>query len=153
MSINTGYDRDYSEGAAYKEYFSSDELMFPVPFSDNRLKNKDEVLIVRTPGYQSDPMAISLKYLKKKKWYKGSVAGAKIIVVFDKAGQSKAYNAGNVSFESYDKVRLRDSEGIIWEIEDPFLISHGGEKLERLPSHNIFWFAWINLFPETRLID
>ena len=31
LSLNTGHRRDYSEGAAYREYFSTDELMFNVP--------------------------------------------------------------------------------------------------------------------------
>jgi len=31
LSLDTGHQRDYSEGAAYREYFGTDELMFQVP--------------------------------------------------------------------------------------------------------------------------
>jgi len=41
LSIDTGYERDYSEGRAYRDYFATDDLMFPVPELDTRLKNKD----------------------------------------------------------------------------------------------------------------
>ena len=31
LSLETGHERDYSEGAAYRDYFATDELMFAVP--------------------------------------------------------------------------------------------------------------------------
>ena len=40
-------DRDYAEGAAYREYFATDRLMFEVPALDDRLNSKDEVLVLR----------------------------------------------------------------------------------------------------------
>jgi hypothetical protein len=40
LSLETGYDRDYSEGVAYRDYFSTDRLMFEVPQTDTRLKTK-----------------------------------------------------------------------------------------------------------------
>lgn len=40
LALETGFQRDYSEGAAYRDYFSTDELMFEVPRTDNRLKKK-----------------------------------------------------------------------------------------------------------------
>ena len=36
LSLDTGYQRDYSEGEAYREYFATDRLMFTVPFKDGR---------------------------------------------------------------------------------------------------------------------
>ena len=46
LSLDTGHRRDYSEGAAYRNYFSTDELMFQVSNTDSLLKNKEEVLVV-----------------------------------------------------------------------------------------------------------
>ena len=43
LSLDTGHRRDYAEGAAYRDYFATDALMFSVPVLDTRLKNKDEV--------------------------------------------------------------------------------------------------------------
>jgi hypothetical protein len=45
LSLDTGYTRDYSEGAAYRDYFSTDRLMFQVSKIDARLRNKAEVLL------------------------------------------------------------------------------------------------------------
>ncbi|MEO1475810.1 MAG: DUF3179 domain-containing (seleno)protein, partial [Pseudomonadota bacterium] len=50
LSLNTGHFRDYGEGVAYNDYFSTDRLMFNTPFRDDRLKNKQEVLALRFPG-------------------------------------------------------------------------------------------------------
>jgi hypothetical protein len=50
LSLDTGFTRDYSEGAAYREYFASDRLMFRVSRTDARLRNKAEVLALRLPG-------------------------------------------------------------------------------------------------------
>ena len=49
LSLDTGHDRDYSEGAAYRHYFGTDRLMFSVPTTDTRLSNKAEVLVMRLP--------------------------------------------------------------------------------------------------------
>ena len=63
LSLDTGYNRNYSEGEAYRSYFSTDELMFPVPQLDNRLENKDEILALRMMG--GPPLAISTEYLAR----------------------------------------------------------------------------------------
>ena len=39
LSLDTGFERDYSEGAAYRDYFATDALMFEVPKTDARLRN------------------------------------------------------------------------------------------------------------------
>ena len=46
LSLDTGHTRNYDEGAAYREYFATDELMFQIPTVDTRLKNKHEVFTV-----------------------------------------------------------------------------------------------------------
>ena len=65
LSEDTGHDRDYSEGAAYRTYFATDELMFQVPQPDTRLRNKAEVLVMlltnRNGG--SHPVAIAADFL------------------------------------------------------------------------------------------
>ena len=47
LSLDTGHRRDYSEGAAYRTYFGTDDLMFRVSNVDRRLANKEEVLVLR----------------------------------------------------------------------------------------------------------
>ena len=42
--------RNYDEGVAYHDYFSTDDLMFNTPYQDSRLANKQEVLALRFKG-------------------------------------------------------------------------------------------------------
>jgi hypothetical protein len=63
LSLDTGRERDYSEGAAYQDYSVTDRLMFAVPELDRRLPNKAEVLAMRVDG---DALAIATDYLARR---------------------------------------------------------------------------------------
>ena len=152
LSLDTGYSRNYNEGEAYKDYYSTDELMFPVPLLDNRLKNKAEVFIVKLENFRQDPIAISTEFLKKQKIYQDSIMGTKFVAIAEKGGVIKAYQIGGERFASYENGSLIDSLGNEWEVTEEQLISSSGKYLARIPSHNIFWFAWVNAFPSTRLV-
>lgn len=151
LAIPTAYNRDYSEGAAYANYFATDDLMFPVPKMDNRLANKAEVLIIRAPNYRKDPLAISINYLRRKKWYAGKIQDTNFVVVAEKSG-ARAFDTGKLEFVAYKNGRLKDSAGKSWTIEGNQLISTDQQILTQLASHNIFWFAWFNSYPNTRLV-
>lgn len=151
LSLDTGHYRDYDEGAAYRDYFATDQLMFPVPKDDNRLANKAEVLVLRIPGYKEDPIAISIDYLRRKKWFKGQVKDTPFIVLADKTGAARVYASEEIVFKSFKKGILKDDKGNSWSItEDTLQLEN--KTLKRIPSHSIFWFAWYNAYPETRLI-
>jgi Protein of unknown function (DUF3179) len=47
LSLETGHQRNYDEGVAYREYFATDQLMFNVQHKDARLANKAEILALR----------------------------------------------------------------------------------------------------------
>jgi len=78
LAPKTGHRRDYSEGAAYREYFATDELMFNVPKVDTRLKNKAEVLALHSRSADAPPVAISSDFLKKNPVYSITVAGERM---------------------------------------------------------------------------
>lgn len=61
LSLETGHVRNYGEGVAYGDYFSTDELRFTVPKLDPRLKNKDEVLALQFPTSPDKKLAIAAK--------------------------------------------------------------------------------------------
>src|SRR5260370_27699261 len=46
LSLDTGYARDYSEGAAYRDYCATQRLMFNLPRLHERLPHQPEVLAV-----------------------------------------------------------------------------------------------------------
>ena len=152
LSLNTGHRRDYGEGVAYQKYFATDELMFPVPKLNRSLSNKDEVLVIRTTGYQKDPLAISIRYLKRKKWFRGSIGDTRFIAIGEKSGAARVYDAADVKFKSFKKGVLLDNQDGQWNISHDKLTGPDGTVLNRLPSHNTFWFAWYNTYPKTRLV-
>lgn len=151
LAIPTEHDRDYSEGAAYADYFATDQLMFPVPKLDNRLANKSEVLIIRAPNYRRDPLAISVDFLRKEKWYQGKIDTVEFIVLADKSGV-RAYATQGIKMVSVKKGQLKDSKGNTWQIKGNELVASNNQRLPQLASHNIFWFAWFNSYPKTRLV-
>ncbi|MEM6317946.1 MAG: DUF3179 domain-containing protein [Bacteroidota bacterium] len=152
LSINTGHERDYGEGAAYADYFGTDNLMFPVPQKSNELVNKAEVLIVRAPDYRTDPLAVSVDFLKKKKWFQTTVANTNVVILSDKTGATSAFDATNISFVDYKKGHLIDEAGKQWTLKNHELQSSDGQVLQQLPTHHIFWFAWYANYPTTRLV-
>ena len=149
LSLDTGHQRDYSEGAAYRDYFSTDKLMFGVPALDKRLKNKDEVLALRT---DKDQLAISIKYLSKKNIHHDKIGDQKIVVLADDDGTSRAYDVGEIKFKSFNGTDTAiDSTDRKWTVLEDTLVSDD-KKLSRMPSHSVFWFGWVSQFPETRLV-
>lgn len=152
LSPKTGHKRDYGEGVAYREYFSTDRLMFSVPKLDDRLLNKDEVLIVRADGYQDDPLAISSKFLMKKKIYHDKIGETKFVVLTDESGANRVFESKENKFTQLSGQSLQDRQGNTWEITEEKLIAPDGTMLNRLPYHRIFWFAWVNTYERTRLV-
>ncbi len=152
LSLDTGHDRNYAEGEAYRDYFATDRLMFPVPSLDNRLKNKDEVLIVRAPGYRNDPLAISVKYLIKKRMFQERIGDSKFVILTDKSGATRVFQSHDVDFKAYQNETLIDKKGRTWKVAETEISLPDGTAFERIPSHHIFWFAWYNAYPETRLV-
>ena len=152
LSMETGHQRDYSEGAAYQSYFATDDLMFPVAHQNPLLQNKQEVLIVRTQNYEDDPLAISIDFLKRKGIHQDWIGAASIVVLMGKDGMARAYNATSYQFQKFKNGVLVDDEGRIWQVHSDRLQYKDGTILERIPSHRIFWFAWLAAYPDTRLV-
>jgi len=154
LSPDTGHRRDYGEGVAYKQYFGTHELMFNTPFSDNRLKNKQEVLALRFPASPKQQLAIDTAFLNKNPLYKNKIGLQKLLILTDRTGANRVYDPKNVNFVSYDRdSTVVDSEGKRWILSESDLTEEGsGRRLAALPYHRAFWFGWHATYPETRLI-
>lgn len=63
LSLETSHQWDYGEGAAYRGYFATDDLMFEVSRTDRWLRKKYEILAIRIPGAR--PLAIAVQHLRK----------------------------------------------------------------------------------------
>ena len=153
LSLDTGHQRDYSEGAAYRNYFATDRLMFTVPKLDPRLPNKAEVLALRFTETPNEQLAIAASFLATKPVYHDQVGQLNFVVLTDASGANRVYESRNVVFKSWngDNMAL-DSNGGRWKVEESILSGPAGKILERLPAHRAFWFGWYSAYPGTRLV-
>ena len=154
LSLETGHWRDYSEGAAYRDYFATDELMFTVPVLDTRLKNKDEVFTVLLARHPEAPLAISAEFLARTPVHHDVIEDVSLVVFTDPSGANRAYASEDVTFIRYDGDRnVEDSSGTIWTMGEHGLTAEDGRMLPRIPAQRAFWFGWHAAFPNTRLVQ
>ncbi|MGI9516203.1 MAG: DUF3179 domain-containing protein [Pirellulaceae bacterium] len=152
LSLETGHERNYDEGVAYAEYFETDELMFNVPATDSRLKNKDEVLALRNED-SSQTLAISAEFLLGNPVWHDQLDGNNLVVLTDETGANRVYDSGDVQFDSWNQTDTAiDSAGTEWKITESALITEDERTLPRVAAHRAFWFGWYSAFPETRLV-
>lgn len=156
LSLNTGYQRDYSEGAAYRQYFSSDALMFDVSKHDLRLPNKAEILALRleNPDGSTEPLAISADFLSRHSVYMVDTVPT-LVVVTSRAGANRVYRAGEHRFVGVDEDgRVLDDAGRAWTVAEAALTLASGADtaLPRVPAYRAFWFGWYAQHPDTMLI-
>ena len=153
LSSETGHRRDYSEGAAYKSYFATDELMFGVPKLDTRLDNKAEVLGLVFNQSSRTPLAISEKYLSKNPLYQDRLGDIDFIVLTDKSGANRVFETKGIIFRLWDSDQTAtDQQGVPWTMSESRLAASDGRTLNRLPAHRAFWFGWFSAYPQTRLV-
>ncbi|MEM9667931.1 MAG: DUF3179 domain-containing protein [Pseudomonadota bacterium] len=153
LSLSTGHRRDYGEGIAYNDYFSTDQPMFNTPFQDDRLKNKQEILALRFAGAPGQQLAIDTDFLIDNPIFYDRVGPQDLVVLTDKTGANRVYDPNGTTFVSYDRDRtVIDDRGRSWTLSESELATAGETALPRLPYHRAFWFGWRAAFPETRLI-
>ena len=154
LSLETGHERNYAEGAAYHDYFATDELMFQVPVVDTRLKNKDEVFTVLLAEHRDRPLAISADFLAANPVHHDAIEGTAFVVLTDPSGANRAYASEDVTFTGYDGDRsARDRAGRTWTMSEQSLTAEDGRTLPRIPAQRAFWFGWYAAFPHTRLVQ
>ncbi len=160
LSLETGHKRDYSEGAAYRDYFATDELYFRVSHVDKRLKNKAEVLTLRVPttGGRQQAVAIAADFLRKNPVYDLAVGDHRFVVVTSQRGANRVYGRepGDDPFQGKPDgaSHVVDASGRRWRITEEALIAEGNtpSRLARASAQRAFWFGWVAQFPETVLI-
>ncbi|MBT4771220.1 MAG: DUF3179 domain-containing protein [Rhodospirillaceae bacterium] len=151
LSLDTGFDRDYTPGKPYAPYFDSPDLMFPARVNDTRLAAKDYVYALRMGDAEK---AWALKLFEDTPVLNDTIDGRPIVLVGDSGSRTvRAYETGGREFSP----AAGDAENLVamdgsWRITEAELISGSGETLSRLPGHIAYWFAWQNFRPsaETR---
>jgi len=158
LSIDTGFERNYAEGAAYREYFRTDRLMFEVPVTDSRLKNKAEVVVLRPGilGPGSVPVALAVDRLRREPVLNFEAGGRALVVVTSRSGGNRVFERGPHEFTAAGRGDsagdVRDRAGRRWTVTPKELVSDSGERLPAVPTHRAFWFGWVAQHPDTVLI-
>lgn len=151
LSLDTGYSRDYGEGIAYHDYFSTDELMFTVQSFDHVLRNKSEVLVL--PWANNPKVSISAELLKRKPLYQTKISDKSILVVTDSTGANRVYLTGVDFAKQESETKLLDKSGRRWNVtEDKIQCISTKVKAPRLAAHRAFWFGWHAAYPNGQLI-
>ena len=151
LSLDTGFDRDYTPGKPYASYFNSPNLMFPARVNDTRLAAKDYVFALRLGDAEK---AWALDLFNDTPVLNDTIGGRAVVLVGDPDSRTvRAYETGGNSFTAHgDATETLVSGGNAWHITEAELVSGKGETLARLPGHIAYWFAWQNFRPgsETR---
>ena len=168
LSSDTGYSRNYTPGAAYGDYFSSTETMFPVWNRDNRLADKERIFALRLEGI---PKAYPLEVLNEHQVVNDQIGRTSIVLVMPQGqvtveggnlfNESTSYQAGGAvrAYERNDHRfqpgpapdQLVDASGKTWQITERELVGPENEKLPRVSGHLSYWFGWYSFFPQTEL--
>ena len=161
LSLDTGFERDYSEGAAYRDYFATDSLYFTVPRLDRRLKNKAEVLTLKVraaAGTDTQPVAIHADFLRRTPVYHLEAMGRRFVVITSRNGANRVYALGTSTAafptRAPDRDVVLDADGGRWRVTEDALVSERdpATALPRVPAQRAFWFGWFAQYPDTILI-
>ena len=140
LSLKTGFDRDYTPGQPYGAYFASDKLMFPDLVPDHRLAPKAYVFALRADGHQR---AWPLDRFKDERVINDRVGDLDVVLIGDAATRTvRAYRSDGRAFEAGPGGTTVRADGTAWRVEEDALIAADGRRLERLPGHIAYWFAW-----------
>jgi hypothetical protein len=140
LSPDTGFERDYTPGQPYGEYFASAELMFPALVPDRRLAPKDYVFALRLDGLDK---AWPLDAFAGGEVVNDRIGEQPVVLIGDAATRTvRAYRSGGQRFETApDRANVKAGDAT-WRIEESALVGPDGQRLERLPGHVAYWFAW-----------
>jgi hypothetical protein len=140
LSLDTGYERDYTPGQPYGDYFASDELMFPMLVPDERLAPKDYVFALRADGHER---AWPLADFAGGRVINSEVGDLDVVLIGDAATRTvRAYESGGREFAAASEPTTLVADGQSWQIEEDALVGPDGARLPRLPGHIAYWFAW-----------
>ncbi|MGH9368330.1 MAG: DUF3179 domain-containing protein [Thermoanaerobaculia bacterium] len=155
VSPDTGYDRDYSAGAAYGRYFASPDTMFPVWKRDAALEPKAWVYGLRNgPSAKAYP----LETLFAERVVNDRVGALPVVLVAEPESQSvRAYLRGSRELaEGPAASQLVDpADGAVFRVEEERLApsAAGASPLPRYAGHRAYWFGWYAFFPDTALYE
>jgi hypothetical protein len=158
LSLETGFLRNYSNGAAYSDYFNSTELMFPSWQQDTAaIQNKDMVFALRLQG---EAKAYPLATIIPERIVNDRVGQTELVIIAEATPERDFFEPGGAAVRAYesdglvfsagdDKLTLVSDDGRNWRISEGALLAEDGERHERIGGHLAFWFGWFGFYPNT----
>jgi hypothetical protein len=152
LDINTGYQRDYTPGKPYGDYFARPDTMFPVSPRDTRLPPKSYVFALRI---NDQPKAYPMNVLGEKKIVNDIVGGTNIVILADAAtNAARAYERRDYNFSvgTVSQEIVERQTGEVWRVQEEQLVNvQSSERLSRLGGHVSYWFGWYAFYPRTEV--
>lgn len=146
---------DYTPGAAYRSYYSSEDLWFPTFETPDVFELKEEVVTVDRGGHA---LALGLAELQQEGPFVYVLGGEPLVIVPNQGG-ARVYSAADapgVPAEAWrhgaavevapggvlhDELRVDGVDGR----------NRVDVRLPRIVSSQSFWFAWYGLHPDTEI--
>ncbi len=168
LDVDTGFNRPYTPGAAYGDYFAYDDTMFPIWQRSDLLGAKDRIYALQIDGI---PKAYPVDTLVEEQVVNDSIGDIPIVLVasrgditvdgsdqrsgkvtYNAGGEVRAYDRGVETFSpGSDADKLLNSSGRTWQVTEEALIVPDGESAPRINGHLAYWFGWFSFFPKTLL--
>ena len=166
VDLETGFERTYIPGAAYGDYFSAEDTMFPVWQRSELLEAKDQIYALRIEGSSK---AYPLDVLMEEQVINDSIEGTNVVLIaqrdpvtvegqntrvgtvtYTAGAEVRAYARGDEIFAAGTNANsVADSDNQVWLISEDALLGPDGQSLERLGGHQAYWFGWYAFFPNT----
>jgi hypothetical protein len=140
LSLETGYDRDYTPGLPYGDYFASPNLMFPALVVNDVLEAKDYVYAVRVDGLAK---AWQLIDFGDGAVVNDRIGDLRVVLIGDAETRSvRAYLRDDVVVRATEDPSVVLAGSLPLKVTEEALVAEDGRSYERLPGHVAYWFAW-----------
>ncbi len=152
LALDTGFVRDYTEGAALRGEGGLERPQFPAASLDPRLPAKMRVVGVNLGGVWR---AHSVEAIEQARLVHETVAGVTVVLV--SAGPGKGVQVYDAQGTRFDRVtgagatlEVSDRDGGRWFVDDEQLLNARNSRVRpALPSAQLWWFAWAGAHPDT----
>ncbi len=161
LTLRTGFARDYTNGAAYSDYFNDPNfIMFPVWQQDTTDQEAKEMVYgLFVEGIRK---AYPLAAIVPEQVTNDTIGETDVVLVtratperefFEPGGAAvRAYRSEGIEFSpTDDPLVVEDADGNAWQVTENALIGPDDQELRRLGGHLAFWFGWYAYFPETEV--
>lgn len=152
LALDTGFVRDYAEGAALRAEGGLERPQFPAGSLDSRLPAKMRVIGVNLGGVWR---AYPVDAVEQARVVQETIAGVTVVLV--SAGPGKGVQAYDAQGTRFDRVtgagaalEVSDRDGGRWFVDDERLLNTRNSRVRpALPSAHLWWFAWAGAHADT----